>query len=36
MRFSAPYRENDVDVWGQVTGEINRGYEGQGHLYWAP
>lgn len=36
VKFSAPYRENYVDVWGQVMWEINRGYEGQWYLYWQP
>lgn len=36
VKFTAPYRENHVDVWGQVKWEINRGYEGQWYVYWSP
>jgi LGFP repeat len=34
IKFTAPFRENHVDVWGQVHWEINRGYEGQWFLHW--
>ena len=36
VTFSAPRRENHVNVWGQVSWEVNRGYEGQWFVYWAP
>ncbi|HNO77984.1 MAG TPA: hypothetical protein PKN33_07970 [Phycisphaerae bacterium] len=35
IKFTAPYRENFVNIWGQVFWEVNRGYEGQWFVYWA-
>lgn len=36
VKFTAPYRENHVTVWGEMKWEINRGYQGQWYLYWSP
>jgi hypothetical protein len=36
VKFTAPYRENHVTPWGEVKWEVNRGYEGQWYVYWAP
>jgi hypothetical protein len=36
LRITAPYRENHVTDYGEMIYEINRSYEGQWYLYWAP